>query len=107
MENILLIKFQKGKKKNSLQYWSWMPFKKFAKAITRELQLLLKFLNLLLLFFHSNTLSPFLHSLLLFDIDSWLWKVMTAWWMRKKNKEIKNLKKKRILKQIRLLNIVL
>ena len=38
MENILLIKFQKGKKKkNSLQYWSWIPFKKFAKAITREL----------------------------------------------------------------------
>ena len=32
---------------------------------------------------------------------------MTTWWMRKKNKEIRIKKKKRILKQIRLLNIVL
>ena len=32
---------------------------------------------------------------------------MTAWWMTKKDKRDKELKKKRILKQIRLLNIVL
>ena len=38
MENILLIKFQKGKKKkNPYNIGHCIPFKKFAKAITREL----------------------------------------------------------------------
>ena len=61
----------------------------------RTIALVKNFLNLLLLLFSLKTISPFLHSLLLFAIVSWLWKVMNAWLMKKKNKRDKELKKKK------------
>ena len=102
MENILLIKFQKGKKKKkSLQYWSLHTIQKVCKSYYKRTIALVKNFKFnyyyYYYYFHSNTLSPSLQSLLLFAINSWLWKVMTTWWMKKKNKRDKELKKKRIL----------